>query len=150
MVSTGVLEAWIGFIFGTEMMLACGYAGETGVSEADQPPHVRRLGVLPPISKLNPDQVMYHFISSYTAKVAGTVEGMKEPVATFSACFGDPFLVWHPYVHVRVLDAGAQVRLQACCFEHHCASAVDETRPDPQGNAEASEREVLVKARPRH
>ena len=62
-------------------------------------------GVLPPISKLNPDQVMYHFISSYTAKVTGTEEGMKEPEATFSACFGAPFLVWHPYVYAEMLPA---------------------------------------------
>jgi len=62
-------------------------------------------GVLPPISKLTPDQVMYHFISGYTAKVAGTEEGVKEPEATFSACFGAPFLVWHPYVYAEMLAA---------------------------------------------
>lgn len=62
-------------------------------------------GVLPPISKLSPDQVMYHFISGYTAKVAGTEEGVKEPEATFSACFGAPFLVWHPYVYAEMLAA---------------------------------------------
>merc|ERR1719225_1169066 len=62
-------------------------------------------GVLPPVSKLTPDQVMYHFISGYTAKVAGTEEGVKEPEATFSACFGAPFLVWHPYVYAEMLAA---------------------------------------------
>merc|ERR1719166_385039 len=62
-------------------------------------------GVLPPISKLSADQVMYHFISGYTAKVAGTEEGVKEPQATFSACFGAPFLVWHPYVYAEMLAA---------------------------------------------
>merc|ERR1712217_199108 len=62
-------------------------------------------GVLPPISKLSPDQVMYHFISGYTAKVAGTEEGVKEPEATFSACFGAPFLVWHPFVYAEMLAA---------------------------------------------
>jgi phosphoenolpyruvate carboxykinase (ATP) len=62
-------------------------------------------GVLPPISKLSPEQVMYHFISGYTAKVAGTEEGVKEPEATFSACFGAPFLVWHPYVYAEMLAA---------------------------------------------
>merc|ERR1712032_1672386 len=62
-------------------------------------------GILPPISKLTKDQVMYHFISGYTAKVAGTEEGVKEPEATFSACFGAPFLVWHPSVYAEMLAA---------------------------------------------
>jgi len=60
-------------------------------------------GVMPPISKLTPEQVMYHFISGYTAKVAGTEEGVTEPQATFSACFGAPFMVWHPYVYAEML-----------------------------------------------
>mmetsp|Transcript_153375 Transcript_153375/g.271907 ORF Transcript_153375/g.271907 Transcript_153375/m.271907 type:complete len:631 (-) Transcript_153375:119-2011(-) len=62
-------------------------------------------GVLPPISKLTKDQVMYHFISGYTAKVAGTEEGVTEPQATFSACFGAPFLVWHPFHYAEMLAA---------------------------------------------
>merc|ERR1712048_1451347 len=62
-------------------------------------------GVLPPVSKLTADQVMYHFISGYTAKVAGTEEGVTEPEATFSACFGAPFLVWHPFVYAEMLAA---------------------------------------------
>merc|ERR1712048_950019 len=62
-------------------------------------------GVLPPVSKLTPEQVMYHFISGYTAKVAGTEEGVNEPEATFSACFGAPFLVRHPYVYAEMLAA---------------------------------------------
>merc|ERR1740130_797984 len=62
-------------------------------------------GVLPPIAKLTSDQVMYHFIAGYTAKVAGTEEGVTEPQATFSACFGAPFLVWHPYVYAEMLAA---------------------------------------------
>ena len=52
--------------------------------------------MLPPVSQLTPAQAMYHFISGYTAKVAGTEVGVTEPQATFSPCFGGPFLVWHP------------------------------------------------------
>lgn len=62
-------------------------------------------GVLPVISKLTKEQAMYHFISGYTAKVAGTEEGVTEPQATFSACFGAPFLVWHPSVYAELLAA---------------------------------------------
>merc|ERR1719188_1403564 len=65
-------------------------------------------GILPPIAKLTKDQVMYHFISGYTAKVAGTEEGVTEPQATFSACFGAPFLVWHPFVYAEMLAAKLQ------------------------------------------
>ncbi len=60
-------------------------------------------GVLPPVSKLTPDQAMYHFISGYTAKVAGTEMGVTEPQATFSPCFGGPFLVWHPTKYAEIL-----------------------------------------------
>lgn len=60
-------------------------------------------GVLPPVSKLTPEQVMYHFVSGYTAKVAGTEVGVTEPQATFSACFGAPFLVRHPMVYAEML-----------------------------------------------
>ncbi|KAJ3194297.1 Protein kinase C-like 1, partial [Dinochytrium kinnereticum] len=60
-------------------------------------------GVLPPISKLSPSQVSYHFISGYTAKIAGTEEGVLEPEATFSTCFGAPFLVWHPTKYATLL-----------------------------------------------
>lgn len=60
-------------------------------------------GVLPPVSKLTPEQAMYHFISGYTAKVAGTEVGVTEPEATFSPCFGGPFLVWHPAKYADLL-----------------------------------------------
>ena len=60
-------------------------------------------GVLPPISKLNSEQVMFHFVSGYTAKVAGTEEGVIEPEATFSACFGAPFMPLHPTVYAKML-----------------------------------------------
>jgi phosphoenolpyruvate carboxykinase (ATP) len=60
-------------------------------------------GVLPPVSSLSPAQAMYHFISGYTAKVAGTEVGVKEPSATFSPCFGGPFLVWHPNKYAELL-----------------------------------------------
>ena len=65
-------------------------------------------GVLPPVSLLNPDQAMYHFISGYTAKVAGTEVGVAEPQATFSPCFGGPFLVWHPGKYAEMLSARIQ------------------------------------------
>ncbi len=60
-------------------------------------------GVLPPVSRLTPEQAMYHFISGYTAKVAGTEMGVHEPQATFSACFGAAFLVWHPTKYAEML-----------------------------------------------
>jgi phosphoenolpyruvate carboxykinase (ATP) len=71
-------------------------------------------GVLPPVSKLTPEQAMYHFISGYTAKVAGTEVGVKSPEATFSACFGAAFLVWHPMRYAELL---------AKKMTHHAANA---------------------------
>ncbi len=60
-------------------------------------------GVLPPIAKLTPEQAMYHFLSGYTAKVAGTEKGVTEPQATFSTCFGAPFMVLAPIVYAKLL-----------------------------------------------
>ncbi|WP_149539149.1 phosphoenolpyruvate carboxykinase [Siccirubricoccus phaeus] len=74
-------------------------------------------GVLPPIAKLTPAQAMYHFLSGYTARVAGTEKGLgKEPQATFSTCFGAPFLPRHPEVYGKMLESliardGAEVWL---------------------------------------
>ncbi len=60
-------------------------------------------GVLPPVSRLTPEQAMLHFVNGYTAKVAGTEMGINEPQATFSPCFGGPFLVWHPNKYAELL-----------------------------------------------
>lgn len=71
-------------------------------------------GVLPPVARLSPEQLMEHFLAGYSAKVAGTEQGVKEPQATFSACFGAPFLVWHPRKYAELL---------AGHLEEHRASA---------------------------
>jgi phosphoenolpyruvate carboxykinase (ATP) len=73
-------------------------------------------GVLPPVSKLTPGQAAYHFISGYTAKVAGTEAGITEPVPSFSACFGSPFMPLHPTVYaemlsVKMVESGVNVWL---------------------------------------
>ncbi|MCB1326159.1 MAG: phosphoenolpyruvate carboxykinase (ATP) [Spirochaetales bacterium] len=60
-------------------------------------------GVLPPVARLTPEQAMYHFLSGYTAKVAGTERGVTEPTATFSACFGAAFMTLHPTKYARLL-----------------------------------------------
>ena len=65
-------------------------------------------GVLPPVSKLTPGQAAYHFISGYTAKVAGTEAGITEPVPSFSACFGEPFMPLHPTVYAEMLSKKMQ------------------------------------------
>jgi phosphoenolpyruvate carboxykinase (ATP) len=73
-------------------------------------------GVLPPIARLTPEQAVDHFLSGYTAKVAGTERGVTEPTATFSACFGAPFMSHHPRVYgnlfaARLAESGASVWL---------------------------------------
>jgi len=72
-------------------------------------------GVLPPIAMLTPEQAMYHFVSGYTAKVAGTEAGVTEPTATFSACFGAPFMARHPSVYAELL-AKKLTEHQATCW----------------------------------
>ena len=72
-------------------------------------------GVLPPLAKLTPEQAMYHFLSGYTAKVAGTEKGITEPKATFSACFGAPFMALHPSVYAKLLGE-QMVKHKAACW----------------------------------
>ena len=76
--------------------------------QAGHPQHIVMLtadafGVLPPVARLSPAAAMYHFLSGYTAKVAGTEKGVTEPRATFSTCFGAPFMVLHPTVYAKFL-----------------------------------------------
>jgi phosphoenolpyruvate carboxykinase (ATP) len=87
-------------------MSAIGNASRTG--RTGHPQNIVMLtadafGVLPPIARLTHDQAAYHFISGYTAKLAGTEVGVKEPSATFSACFGAPFMPRHPGEYARML-----------------------------------------------
>ena len=118
-----------------------GNADETGV--AGTPRAVVFLtadafGVLPPISRLTREQAAYHFISGYTAKLAGTEVGVKEPKATFSACFGAPFMPRHPGEYARMLverlerddvpGLAGQHRLDGWTVRHRRA---DEHRPHP-------------------
>lgn len=71
-------------------------------------------GVLPPVARLSSEQAMYHFLSGYTAKVAGTEKGIKEPEAAFSTCFGAPFMVLHPGVYADLLGRKMAQHDAAC------------------------------------
>ncbi|MGH6990298.1 MAG: phosphoenolpyruvate carboxykinase (ATP), partial [Stellaceae bacterium] len=71
-------------------------------------------GVLPPIARLTPEQAMYHFLSGYTAQVAGTELGITEPKATFSTCFGAPFMPRHPSVYAKMLGERIATTGAAC------------------------------------
>lgn len=80
----------------------------TRTGKGGHPKHIIMLtcdafGVLPPVSRLTPDQAMYHFLAGYTAKVAGTEAGVKEPQATFSPCFGAPFMALPPSTYAKLL-----------------------------------------------
>ncbi len=93
-------------------------ASRTGMG--GHPSHIIMLtcdafGVMPPIAKLTPQQAMYHFLSGYTAKVAGTERGVTEPKATFSACFGAPFMALHPRVYAKLLGEKIE-RHQVTCW----------------------------------
>jgi phosphoenolpyruvate carboxykinase (ATP) len=71
-------------------------------------------GVMPPIARLTREQAMYHFISGYTAKVAGTEKGITEPKVTFSACFGAPFMALHPCVYAKLLGEKIEQHQVTC------------------------------------
>ncbi|MFL5150361.1 MAG: phosphoenolpyruvate carboxykinase (ATP), partial [Microvirga sp.] len=87
----------IDFIPNADPSGRCGHPSAIVMLTADA------FGVLPPISRLTPAQAMYHFLSGYTAKVAGTEKGLKGPEATFSTCFGAPFMPRHPSVYGNLL-----------------------------------------------
>jgi phosphoenolpyruvate carboxykinase (ATP) len=87
----------LGFISNSSPDGMCGHPSAVVLLTADA------FGVLPPIARLSHDQAMYHFISGYTAKLAGTEIGVKEPSATFSTCFGAPFMPRHPSVYADML-----------------------------------------------
>ena len=87
----------IGFIDNAELTGRGGHPKNIIMLTADA------YGVLPPIARLTPDGAMYHFLSGYTARVAGTEKGVTEPKATFSTCFGAPFLPLNPNVYASML-----------------------------------------------
>ena len=86
-------------------------------------------GVLPPIARLTREQAMYHFISGYTAKLAGTEVGVKEPTATFSTCFGAPFMPRHPSVYAGMLGERMDQLRRAGLAREHRLDAAARTAP---------------------
>ena len=107
-------------------------------------------GVLPPVSRCRPTQAMYHFISGYTAKVAGTEVGVTEPQATFSPCFGGPFLVWHPNKYAELLAAKMQQHQRARLARQHRLGRRRVRRRQahqPQGHARDHRRDPWRRAR---
>ncbi len=102
--------------------LAYGLDAIPQASKTGQAPHPKAIimltadafGVLPPVARLTAEQAMYHFMSGYTAKVAGTENGVTEPQATFSACFGAPFLPRHPSVYGEMLQKLMQQHKVPC------------------------------------
>ena len=110
-------------------------ANASATGRAGQPRNVIMLtcdafGVLPPIAKLDPAQAMYHFLSGYTAKVAGTEKGVTEPQATFSTCFGAPFMPLHPTVYGNLLrDLVAQASRRLLAGQHRLDGRQGRRRP---------------------
>lgn len=98
----------IDFIPNTELSGMAGHPENIIMLTADA------FGILPPIAKLTPEQAMYHFLSGYTAKVAGTEKGITEPKATFSTCFGAPFMALHPSVYAKLLGEKIQKHNAKC------------------------------------
>ena len=99
-------------------------------------------GVLPPISRLTPEQAMYHFLSGYTAKLAGTERGLgKEPAATFSACFGEPFLPRHPQVYAKMLGEKMHAQSKMLSGQHRLGRRSVRRRPahEPEVHARHGE-----------
>src|SRR5260370_7602148 len=92
---------------------------------------VDEFGVLPPVAKLSREQAMYYFLSGYTAKVAGTEVGVTEPQVTFSACFGAPFLVWHPTTYAQLLAKKLDQHNAKVCLVNTGSSGGGYTVPSP-------------------